>query len=836
MFDTAFVLLVITVLLVVVAVCQPLAVRLKLPPPVLLGVVGVALGGFPVVLSKIGWGGRPDVLADAFTSLPVSSATFIDVFLPLLVFEAGIATDVRRVIEDAAPILLLAIVATLISTALIGLALSPIAGVPLVVCLLLGAVVSTTDPAAVIAIFRDVGAPGRLTRLVEGEALLNDAAAIALFAVLLGMIVAARQSDIGLGLREFFLSFAGGGLLGLLAGRALLAVIPWVGEDRLAEGTLTLALAYGVFIAADRLFHVSGVVAVLASGLIVSALGRSRIVPNNWTFLSDLWDQIAFWARSLVFILAAILVPRLLGHVDLHDLGLLMVLVGAAFAARILVLFGLIPPLEYFKLTQPISAAYKLAIAWGGLRGALTLVLALAVTENGALDPQIQRFIAVLATGFVLFTLFINGATLRPVIALLGLDRLSPRNEVLRDRILAMSYTEVCDAVRRLAEDHKLAPGAVDNIVEPYQAWITAANARNAAEPLTERDRLAIALVALANQERALALEIRAARMAPPATVQMLLHNADTLLDGARAEGRLGYKRAADGSLSFPATFRIAYAIYRHFGVQRLLAQRLADRVELLLMTRLLVDQLAEFAKERLPQIFGERIIDLTGEIIAGRREDLDDAFDALRRQYPDYVAALETRFLRQSALRQEIGRYQALYQEGLIPQELFEDLKRDVNAARTGEPRPPFDIGLDTRQLIERLDLLSALTDTQLDRIAKLLRPRFTVPNERIFHVGSHGDAVFFIVSGAVEVRLPTRHVRLGSGEFFGEMALLTGQPRQADVVALSYCRLLVLRKSDFDQFVAANPDAGVVINRVAEARLAMNREDQDRAAATAS
>jgi CPA1 family monovalent cation:H+ antiporter len=111
---------------------------------------------------------------------------------------------VRRVIEDAAPILLLAIVATLVTTAVIGLALWPLAGVPLVVCFLLGAVVATTDPAAVIAIFRGVGAPGRLTRLVEGEALLNDAAAIALFAVLLGMIVAAREPDIGSGLGEFF--------------------------------------------------------------------------------------------------------------------------------------------------------------------------------------------------------------------------------------------------------------------------------------------------------------------------------------------------------------------------------------------------------------------------------------------------------------------------------------------------------------------------------------------------------------------------------------------------------------------------------------------------------
>jgi CPA1 family monovalent cation:H+ antiporter len=443
-----------------------------------------------------------------------------------------------------------------------------------------------------------------LTRLVEGEALLNDAAAIALFAVLLGIIITTREPNIGSGLREFFLSFVGGGLLGLIAGRGFLWVIPWLGEDRLAEGTVTLALAYGVFIAADRLFHVSGVVAVLGSGLTVSALGRSRIGPDNWAFLSDLWDQIAFWARSLVFVLASILVPRLLGHVGLHDLGLLAVLLAAAFAARILVLFGLMPPLEYLRLTQPISAAYKLAMAWGGLRGALTLVLALAVTENRGLDPQIQRFVAVLATGLVLFTLFVNGTTLRLVIALLGLDRLSPRNEVLRDRILALSFAEVCEAVRRLAEAHALSPAAAEQIVEPYQAWITVANDRDSAERLTERDRLAVALVALANQERVLALETRAARIAPPATVQTLLHNADTLLDGARTEGRLGYQRAADAVLSFPLPFRAAYSVYRHFGIRRLLADRLADRVELLLMTRLLVDQLPGFNNERLRPIF----------------------------------------------------------------------------------------------------------------------------------------------------------------------------------------------------------------------------------------
>src|SRR6201998_3790751 len=482
MFDTAFFLLVIPALLVVVGFCQPLAGYLKLPPPVLLGVVGVALGGFPAVLSQLRWSTRSDPLADIFVELPVSSATFIYVFLPLLVFEAGIVTDVRRTLQDAAPILLLAIVATLITTAGIGLALWPLAGVSLVVCLLLGAVVATTDPAAVIAIFRDVGAPARLTRLVEGEALLNDAAAISLFAVLLGMIVSARKPDIGSGLSEFFLSFIGGGVFGLLAGRALLWVIPLVRDDRLAEATLTLALAYGVFIVAERLLHVSGGVGVLASALTISALGRSRIAPYNWSFLTDLWDQLAFWARSLIFILASILVPRLLGDIGTHDLLLLAVLIVAAFAARALVLFVLMPLLELVKLTQPISSAYKYAIIWGGVRGALTLVLALGVTENAALDKHAQRFVAVLATGFVLFTLFVNGTTLRLVITVLGLHRLSPRNQVLRDRVLAVAYAEVADTVRHIGQYHGLARSSVEQVVEPYQTWITAADAQDQVE------------------------------------------------------------------------------------------------------------------------------------------------------------------------------------------------------------------------------------------------------------------------------------------------------------------------------------------------------------------
>src|SRR5579863_460363 len=362
MLDIVLLLAVLATLLVVVAVSQPVAVRLKLAPVVLLAVIGVAIGGGSIVLLHTTATDRFDSIASIFVNLPVSSETFVYVFLPLLVFEGAITIDVRRMLEDAAPILMLAVVATVVTTGVVGVALWPVSGLPLVVCLLLGSVIATTDPAAVIAVFRDVGAPARLTRLVEGESLLNDAAAIVMFVVLLGMIVSGRQPDIAGGAVQFIVAFIGGAILGVVSGRLLLRLIPWTRDDRLAEATLTVALPYLVFIGAEHFFHVSGVVAVLCAGLTVSASGRSRITPYNWSFIADLWAQIAFWAHSLVFVLASILVPRLLLDMQFHDLVLIAVMIGAAFGGRLLVLFLLLPLLSLAKLTQPISTAYKLAI------------------------------------------------------------------------------------------------------------------------------------------------------------------------------------------------------------------------------------------------------------------------------------------------------------------------------------------------------------------------------------------------------------------------------------------------------------------------------------------
>ena len=181
MISVASITFVIAGFLVLASVVQPAAERLHLPYTVLLAIVGVAIGGVSSFLLYTPLTNVFDNIVRPVVDLPFNASIFLVVFLPLLLFHAALTLDLREIAPDWAPILTLAIVAVFAAAAAIGFSLSFAAGVPLTVALLLGAIVATTDPSAVVAIFRELGAPARLTRLLEGESLLNDAAAIVLF-------------------------------------------------------------------------------------------------------------------------------------------------------------------------------------------------------------------------------------------------------------------------------------------------------------------------------------------------------------------------------------------------------------------------------------------------------------------------------------------------------------------------------------------------------------------------------------------------------------------------------------------------------------------------------
>lgn len=823
--------LVIAGFLALVSLVQPAAERLRLPYAVLLAVVGVAVGGVSSFLLYSPSITLFDNVVAPIVNLPFSASVFLVVFLPVLLFHAALMIDVREIADDAAPILILAIVAVFAAAGAIGYGLNLIAGVPLLAALLLGSIVATTDPAAVVAILHEVGAPPRLARLLEGESLLNDAAAIVLFTLLVGMLTGHAEEGVAEGIEHFVIHFIGGIALGFVGGRLYGVLLPVLGGARTAEMTLALALPYIVYLLGEQV-HVSGVVAVAASGLAAGSVARVRLPPENWEYLERVWEQMGFWASSLIFITASADVPRLLGGLSLGDLWLLLIALAAALLSRSAVLFGLFPLLSGLGLSQKVSAAYNIAITWGGLRGAVTLALALSVTENQNIAPAVRDLVAVLATGFVLFTLLVNGLTLRPLMRALRLDQLSPLDQALRDKVKVLLLTQVRDAVSETAREYSISPPATAAATGSYDEVIDALDADEAKleTAISDRDRMTIGLVAATNQERRIVLDHHTRHTVSGSAIERLLRNTNRILDAAKAEGEAGYKHAAEEVLQFPRGFRIANFLHRALHIDGPLRRQISIRFETMLVRRLTLEELARFTGSQLHALLGADVCETLGTILAARAEATSRALDALRLQYPEHAEALERRFLQQSGLQLLVSRYNDLYEEGLIGRELFDDLQREhAGGNLLAVDHPPLDLGLDTETLIGDFEMFSGLGAAEIKALARRFRPRLLMPDETVIRKGDRGTEMFLISSGAVEVVLPDRRVRLGSGEFFGEMALLGERRRQADVVTLGYCRVLVLSAAELHRFLREYPDAKAEIDRVAAAR---RRENAVRAA----
>ena len=817
------ILLTIACLLVMVSAVQPLARRLMLPSTVLLAVMGIVIGSAADYLLA-----SPDIhafdrAARVVVDLPIDSRTVLTVFLPILVFAGALELDVRRLARDATTVLVLAIVAVGISTALIGLAIFPFAGSSLAVCLMLGAIVANTDPSAVTAIFRDIGAASRLTRLVEGEALLNDAAAISIFTILLAVITGSAHLSVAGATLQFVVSFVGALVCGVAFGRLTLLAIARFGETTAGEVTLTLALPFIAYIVCEDGLHLSGVVAVAAAGLTLSVYGPSTLQPRSWRFLTEMWEQLAFWAGSLVFVLASMLVPRLLLGMNGHDVGLIAIAIGAALVARGAVLFGILPVLARFGLSRPVPVRFRVTILWGGLRGAITLALALAVTENEEVSVATAHLVATCATGFVLVTLLVNGTTLRPLVVWLGLDQLSPGDAALRHQVLALGLGEVRDRTSRAAGELGFAAGATRHVVDGLEARIAAEHAANDFDAaIKDSDRISLALLTLASRERALLLELFRLRGLTRGVVELLLRTADAMVDGARYDGRLGYLRAVRRRLRPTPGFRLAQLLHRVCRFDLPLMHHMTTRYEALLVSHLLALRLGRFMHERVEPMLGARVAEIVAEILERRQRLLGDALGAMRLHYQGYAEALESRVLRLIALRFESDEIDGLLDESLVGEELHAELARDIDARRSRlQRRLRFNLraGIDAR--MGSLALFEGLPEASLHDIAMLLSIRFAIPGEELIRRGQRPQMAFLVSSGALELHTGERDHPIGPGEEAGATEILDGTRMPGTVRCLTFSHLLEIKAADLRRIASENPSVRANLERLQGRRM---------------
>lgn len=378
-------------------------------------------------------------IAESFTLTP---EIVLILFLPALLFEAGLNINIKYLKENIKPVILLAIVGVLLATFLTGYALHWLLGLPLFVALLFGSLISATDPISVIAILKELGVSKRLAVILEGESLLNDGTAIVLFKILLLAVTSGTISVVD-GIRDFFVVSLGGGALGLLFGYGMSKITARIDDPRI-EITLTTILAYGSYLIAEHL-HVSGVIATVVAGLMMGNYGAetgmsARTRVSLWAF----WEYLVFVINSLVFLLIGIEVHivDLIGAWQSIAIVIAMVVLSRAVAVYLLV------PLAN-RVSKPIPWAWRHVLVWGGLHGTVSLALALTLDK----DVPYRSEILTLTFGVVTFSLLVQGMTTEPLLKWLKVTG-AKENDYDTIKVRQMASTAAERELGALLENH----------------------------------------------------------------------------------------------------------------------------------------------------------------------------------------------------------------------------------------------------------------------------------------------------------------------------------------------------------------------------------------------
>ncbi|MGB8212365.1 MAG: Na+/H+ antiporter [Anaerolineales bacterium] len=387
-------------------------------------------------------------------------------FVPPLAFEAAFHINFQDLRRNLAGILVLAVPGVILTMLIVGGLLAVGTGLSLAATLVFGALIAATDPISVVAIFRTLGVPKRLSVLIEGESLFNDGTAIVLYNLALAVVLTGKFNLLT-SLGDFLSVSIGGVLVGLLLGWIISFLISRV-DDYLIETTLTTLLAFGSYLLAERL-HFSGVLAVVAAGLICGNLGPRGMSPTTRIVLFNFWEYVAFLANSLIFLLLGLQVniPALLASWPFVLWAILAVL-----AARAVVVYGLGWIVN--KFADPIPKRWLHVLNWGGLRGAIALALVLSLPPNFANRDQFR----LMAFGVVLFTLLVQSTTMRPLIQWLGIITRNPsRLEYEKRHARLTSMRAALNHLDKLHKDGLLSTHAWEILRPEYEKQVLACTA-----------------------------------------------------------------------------------------------------------------------------------------------------------------------------------------------------------------------------------------------------------------------------------------------------------------------------------------------------------------------
>ncbi len=845
------------------AATRQLATRLGFPYTIAMLVIGLATGYGLTSFSdyeaiaehfRLAYAGEVDwhphamdyIVYALSNARDIKPDLIIFVFLPALIFESAYAIDLHTFKKTVGAAIVFAVPALLFATVLTGGLLyglldvagwdfageftrhgeemvaagklsNPVANGALLACLLFGALISATDPVAVVALLRELGVSKKMAHLIEGESLLNDGTAIVIFGVLFELVVGEHFHGVGSTLGHFCIVVAGGLAVGLT-----LAIVGswWLGRifnDPMVEIALTVVIGYTAMFVAEGMLHVSGVMAIVAAGLWLGGPGRTKVSPEVSHFLHHFWELLAYLANTLIFFLVGTVIGTQADSAGWMDLGLILVLYTCIMIIRY-VGTSIFRPLANL-VGDPISVTDVAVVSWGGLRGAVSMALVLIVANDPLVPPVVAQKMLLLSAGVVFMTIAFNGGTMGKLLAWLGYDK-----PPLTDQLAALSArASVLDSVKTHIDE-----------VRNSRDLRTVSWGDVEEDVISRREELDQQISALKGQMESLGEDERAkGYWAQMLSVEREAYWAafghGTLGDRAvktlDQEINLQMDRIGRGALDPPASrtppltglramltrtlrrSKAMHGIYAALEFDNLAFQYDLSRAESSAASKVLAA--ARSIEGVDPKVAADIKATYSG-YLSGAKERLEE----MRLHLPEVSQAIETRLAQRIALNFEREGYEHLSHRGAMDHDLavklaaqVEEQMQRLTAGKTTSPLP------EIAALLGQIPLFQPLDEAALGRLAEQATTVVVPAGEYLFHQGDRGDSLYVISRGAAHVLidLPEGELLLdvfGGGDILGEMSLLTGETRSASIKAATAVTLVRIGADVFDALMKGSAD----------------------------
>lgn len=421
--------------LTVGAIFKSLFQRTRIPYTVGLFAIGLAAG----IMNRMGvFHGMPQFSAALDSVANINPDLILYIFLPILIFDAAYELNLhifKKTLTNATLLAAPGLIICMILTAGVLMAISFF--VPgyekwtWASALMFGALISATDPVAVVALLHELKTSKRFSTLVDAESLLNDGTGIVCFMLFYGITVWGQNDELT-PILEFCQVVAGGAILGFIAARLVIWFITRVNSEEMIQNSVIILSAYLVFILAQLYLGISGVIALVAFGLTIAYVGKPRLKPQVNIFMGSFWELLTYIANTLIFIIVGIVIAEKVDFSWSHCAILLLVYI-ALNIIRYITIMMLYPIMK--RSGYGLNKKESIILTWGGLRGALGMTLALMVSYTPAIPEEIRSQVLFFTAGTVTLTLCINATTMRWLLNKLGLIYIPTARTMMENKI-----------------------------------------------------------------------------------------------------------------------------------------------------------------------------------------------------------------------------------------------------------------------------------------------------------------------------------------------------------------------------------------------------------------